>query len=523
MIPVARVHSHATSLPALLVSAVGVVAIVLLAHVAPPAYVALLLAAIGAGLLVLRHPWLAGVLLVASVPVQQVGAVGAGGASLTATRICLLVALAAAIIRWSALAQPVILHRGLALYACFLLVLLLSVHGATNVSAGISELARWCIAFVAFGCFLQWCDPARPMHVVMLAGAVVAATAAEALYGLFQSVRAVGPESFVIGGGVTRAFGTFGRPNTFAGFLEFGPFLAAALGLYFAMRTTTALRLYRQIRLQGFVAATPARRRLFWLVALMVAFFASGSLAFLGIVASFSRGAWVGVAGGILAFALLYGPRTRLLTLLAIPLVIVVVASGLLARLPGSLEERVVSISDVARPFDASSIPITDENFAAVERMAHWQAGWRMFKDHPILGVGPGNFNTLYPSYYVREEFRFSQGHAHNYYIHLLAETGILGLVAYLTLLGFFLFLGLRIVIACVEPLPRAIALGCTVTLVSLSIHNLFENLHVLNLSIMYSSLFCLLVASHRMWRGSGTSACFAAGENVEYSANEHS
>jgi len=67
-------------------------------------------------------------------------------------------------------------------------------------------------------------------------------------------------------------------------------------------------------------------------------------------------------------------------------------------------------------------------------RYALWEAGWEMWKDNPISGVGIGMFpSTL--KYYPNPEysFLFYKGLvAHNIYVSMLAETGIF---------GFFLFM----------------------------------------------------------------------------------
>lgn len=60
-----------------------------------------------------------------------------------------------------------------------------------------------------------------------------------------------------------------------------------------------------------------------------------------------------------------------------------------------------------------------------------------MIKDHPFLGVGLGNYRIVYPSYRSLEELsitpegkRYSK--AHNDYLQILAETGIVGIVSFL-------------------------------------------------------------------------------------------
>jgi O-antigen ligase len=463
---------------------------------------------------VLRWPWLAGLVLVASVPAQQLGAFG----GLTLTRGAIALSCAALVLWVTVGRRPIVVDRGIVLLGALLLAMIASAHASAEVGPAAADVVRWSFAFVALFCLTQFFGGGDHRRVLFLAATIVAATALEALYGMAQSFRAVGPASFLIDGGITRAFGTFGRPNTFAGFLEFGPFLGIVLGCWFGARALRDMRAYRLARLHGFAESSLERGDLLASGGLALAAFGCAGAAMLGILTSYSRGAWLGVACGLGVLALLLGPRSRACVIIAVPIALLIFAGGMANLLPGSLQERVGSISEVAGPFDASSATVTDENFAAVERMAHWQAGWRMFEDHPVLGVGAGNFNARYPDYYVREEFRFSQGHAHNVYIHILAESGLLGLLLYLTVLGYFAILALRVALFAPAGLARSIAVGCFATLVSLSVHNLFENLHVLNLSIMYSAIWCLVVAAHRMWRGTGTSASGQTRANMEYS-----
>jgi len=76
-----------------------------------------------------------------------------------------------------------------------------------------------------------------------------------------------------------------------------------------------------------------------------------------------------------------------------------------------------------------------------------WRVGWRMVQDQPVLGVGVGNFQTasihylLEPGGIERDEFIVDRPLvAHNTYLHVLAELGVIGLVAFVLII----FLSLR-------------------------------------------------------------------------------
>ncbi len=66
-------------------------------------------------------------------------------------------------------------------------------------------------------------------------------------------------------------------------------------------------------------------------------------------------------------------------------------------------------------------------------RVRLWKAGMKMIQDHPVTGVGPGNF-VITARRYAQGEMRAFQLSAHNTYVSVAAETGIVGLAAFLLL-----------------------------------------------------------------------------------------
>jgi O-antigen ligase len=72
------------------------------------------------------------------------------------------------------------------------------------------------------------------------------------------------------------------------------------------------------------------------------------------------------------------------------------------------------------------------------------ESAWKMFVDKPILGHGPKLFRIKCqdPKYYIN--VYSCSTHPHNFYIQLLAETGILGFSFLVGLLFYFLYLMMR-------------------------------------------------------------------------------
>jgi O-antigen ligase len=61
-----------------------------------------------------------------------------------------------------------------------------------------------------------------------------------------------------------------------------------------------------------------------------------------------------------------------------------------------------------------------------VGRSAIWRDTLKVVRDYPILGAGLGSYETIYPSYADTED-RDSVDYAHNDYLQVAAEAGVVG------------------------------------------------------------------------------------------------
>lgn len=125
------------------------------------------------------------------------------------------------------------------------------------------------------------------------------------------------------------------------------------------------------------------------------------------------------------------------------PLIISGVAVVMLLTLP-LLPARYVdrfqtlySLSD-----ENSNIIYQESSFRG--RTSELLTGWTMFIEHPLLGVGAANYPINYQKYtqIVGLEVRSEAREAHSLYVEILAETGIIGFLAFAGIV-FFLFRGL--------------------------------------------------------------------------------
>jgi O-antigen ligase len=162
--------------------------------------------------------------------------------------------------------------------------------------------------------------------------------------------------------------------------------------------------------------------------------------------------------------------------------------------LPPAVSERFDQLVSQIAIFDPRGVTPTPENYALVERMVHWQVAGNMFLSSPWTGVGIGNFNVLFNKFGV-QGWIYPRGHAHNYYLHLLAEVGIVGFLGYMTMLitSFVVgFRALRRVRRLGDTYGEAVVIGGLGILTTFAAHNFFENLHALNMGIHWAAALAL-------------------------------
>ncbi len=107
-------------------------------------------------------------------------------------------------------------------------------------------------------------------------------------------------------------------------------------------------------------------------------------------------------------------------------------------------------------------------------RLTLWRTALLMFGDYPVLGVGPDNFRWQYGAYAGLEEWNTGI-HANNLYIELLADSGLLGLVAFIWLSWQILRLGVTAVNGQRDEGSWLLALGLVVGIAAWYVHGLFD------------------------------------------------
>ena len=132
-------------------------------------------------------------------------------------------------------------------------------------------------------------------------------------------------------------------------------------------------------------------------------------------------------------------------------------------------------------------------------RRWHWQAAINMIKTHPFLGVGTNTFSINYESYKIAAD-PLTGWYAHNAYLQLAAEIGILGLAIFLLMLLVVIrnwwrhYKGVRVSDF------QAISLGIFGGFISYLIASALEsNLQYSNLAVLFWAMLGLIIAVSRL------------------------
>ena len=215
------------------------------------------------------------------------------------------------------------------------------------------------------------------------------------------------------------------------------------------------------------------------------------ALTSLALLFSWSRGAWMGFAAGLVVL-LAFWPRrlawTPLVLILLLALLLIAASAGLL---PTSVVDRLGGFAGDLTLGDVRGVDINDANYAVLERIAHWQAALDMARDNLWLGVGFGNYGAAYADYDLIN-WPDALGHAHNYYLNVLAETGVTGLLAYMLLWGAVIWQTVRLLRRAAWP-ARGVVLGLLAVWTAVTVHHLVDKLYVNNIYIYLGVLFGLL------------------------------
>lgn len=140
-------------------------------------------------------------------------------------------------------------------------------------------------------------------------------------------------------------------------------------------------------------------------------------------------------------------------------------------------------------------------DISSAERYYRWIAALRMTGDHPIFGVGPNNFYDHYKAYTITSFKTWvsrnpERSTTHNYFLFMLVEQGIPGMILYAMLMLVVFYYGQRVYHRSHRRFDRVVVMGALCTLAAIFINNFFSELLETDKigSLFYLSIALILV-----------------------------
>lgn len=113
------------------------------------------------------------------------------------------------------------------------------------------------------------------------------------------------------------------------------------------------------------------------------------------------------------------------------------------------------------------------------KRSAMRRDSWRIFRDHPWSGTGLGTLPIVFPAYESLYDGKIVN-HAHNDYLEMLADTGLLGGLCCASFLGVLFFCSLKQLLVADKSFAAALHLSGLVACCGFLVHSLVDfNLHM--------------------------------------------
>ena len=294
--------------------------------------------------------------------------------------------------------------KPLAVAAPFLLWILISGLNSASYAAALKQEIRWLEFFLVFGFSWFWIRDQAQLRSILWVTLGIGSLIA--LFGIMQTILGpaglgTGPRHLLLfNGQIQRAYATFGHSNQFAGYL----ILLIPFAFVFFIESER-----------------PGRRILTGAMTLLL---------LTALVFTYSRGAWLAtaLAGGYLAYRHV---SRRQLAFLAV-LIAVAAAAVLFNR-------QVTHFGESALIQRVESIGQVKQDSAIRFRFLCNQVSARMIQDHPLLGIGSGNYLNALPRYFDpnSEPWKHISKHLHNLYLQIAAENGLPALLAFLAFLGY--------------------------------------------------------------------------------------
>lgn len=307
------------------------------------------------------------------------------------------------------------------------LMMLVSVSYAAEKSLALSESIRFIVYIIIY--FIIKYDINSKKHTIGMIRSYIFTTVILCLFGIYQYFTGYGLEGkFKENYGYLRykVMANMDNPNNLAAFLILAIFPMIMLAIYEKAKM----------------------KKIFYIVL--------STLIFTNLILTGSRNAIIGIIVGVVILAIIYNFRLFIL---------MIFLGGISTFIP-VIRTRLMAITDKTQ----------NES-----RVYLWEIAKRMIKDHPLFGVGNGNYVSLYDKYTdIYPQFKFygyTRFPCHNSYLKIQSELGIIGGISFIGILIAALIQVKKFISTTQDEFYKFFYTGFLASMVSFYVMNVFDNL----------------------------------------------
>jgi putative inorganic carbon (HCO3(-)) transporter len=171
---------------------------------------------------------------------------------------------------------------------------------------------------------------------------------------------------------------------------------------------------------------------------------------------TFSRNALLGFGLGVIVLGLIY----------SVKLIFALGGFSILMFFIPSVSQRVIDITSLSQ----------NES-----RIKLWKTAIMMIREHPIIGVGNGNFVTRYNEYVIKyKELKYQSYQnypAHNSYLKVQSELGIIGIASFLGVVAITIFRVKKLYSTTTDKFHKPFYMGVMASMIAFLFMNVSDNL----------------------------------------------
>lgn len=220
----------------------------------------------------------------------------------------------------------------------------------------------------------------------------------------------------------------------------------------------------------------------------------------IGFVLSYTRAAWLSMIVAIAVYGIIK-LKIRFKPLFITFITVLTLFFTFQDQIFMSLEKNSEQSSADLKTHLSSMTNITSDA-SNLERLNRWNCAIQMFQQKPVFGFGPGTYMFQYAPFQLNANRTIIStnsadgGNAHSEYLGPLSESGVLGLLTFLLIIGVVIYTAVHTYMRLSDKRLKSIVLAALIGLVTYYIHGFLNNfLDTDKLSVPFWGFTAMIVA----------------------------